>query len=60
MAAATGFKLIFDIADGSRVATELSVEEVDELMRTGGYLNVPSDVAEARRQRSRRACRSSL
>lgn len=50
MVTATGFKLIFDIAGGSRVATELSIEDVDKLTRTGGYLSVPSDLAEARRQ----------
>jgi len=47
--AARGYRLIFDIAGGSRVTTELSIDEVDELRRSGGYLDLPPDDVEARR-----------
>jgi hypothetical protein len=46
---ARGYRLVFDIAGGVRVTSELSIEEVDEMRRSGRYLNLPSDESEARR-----------
>jgi hypothetical protein len=44
-----GYRLVFDIAGGVRVASELSIEDVDEMRRSGRYLDLPPDDAEARR-----------
>ena len=44
-----GYRLVFDIAGGAKVTSELSIEDVDQMRRSGGYLDLPPDDAEARR-----------
>lgn len=44
-----GYRLVFDIAGGVKVTSELTIEDVDQMRRSGRYLNLPPDAVEARR-----------
>jgi hypothetical protein len=44
-----GYRLVFDIAGGVKVTSELAIEDVDEMRWSGRYRNLPHDDAEARR-----------